>query len=683
MTPTSLLVLWCSFSTAIAALAPVPQSPSATAEPTAEAFTSGLARVQTSLESGQFKRANDALFDLLFKYRESEWAVRRKLEIVDLARRCAFGMEQQPPKLAALVSGELVRWDAKSGDVEIRYTTDRLRDFNAGSDEDGADWIHPATYVDTLSIEVEFDAAERIAGDGPQFFVGIGPPEEYRIRFGESDEMTHGEDSYLPAHLVRWLDGKKGEFLDERSEMSPSYEKKGSLKVTVGTGAVTAYRDGKRILQGRRTTRESGQIGFQNVDVSRRLILKGKFQPSWPQGLIDSAQQSAREKFEAAWQPKRHLPEWLLTEGGPADTGPSTTSTAPAKSDAASGAPRKRTQAEEAAFEKFDARFGELVRGSPGRRSDRLRVARQVVTEFPSVPEGWIALVCEQLEAGDLEASQASCDQALAQGIAAELLEDLPKSLAKARIGPSFTRTFAHESANYVVKSDIDQATCVEATKVLEESYRSYKQRLAPVKDVEQRMFRVFLFAGEAGYQACALDTLGEEPESTAGVYSPLLKQPLIWNLPDRAAMFRTVRHEGFHQYLDRLVEDAPSWFNEGMAEYYELADLHGGEWKEGQPNGDHVELLREAGGRWLPLAKLFALDPDEFYGEGSSLHYAQCWLVVHCLRQGPKEAKERFQTAWNLLLSSGGTGDSIAAAFPVAELVALAAMVRKHLAGL
>ena len=39
-------------------------------------------------------------------------------------------------------------------------------------------------------------------------------------------------------------------------------------------------------------------------------------------------------------------------------------------------------------------------------------------------------------------------------------------------------------------------------------------------------------------------------------MYSPLLKQLLIWNTPDSDRMIRTARHEGFHQYLDARMAD-------------------------------------------------------------------------------------------------------------------------------
>ena len=30
------------------------------------------------------------------------------------------------------------------------------------------------------------------------------------------------------------------------------------------------------------------------------------------------------------------------------------------------------------------------------------------------------------------------------------------------------------------------------------------------------------------------------------------------------------MRHEGYHQYLDRVMPDPPVWFNEGLAVYHE-----------------------------------------------------------------------------------------------------------------
>src|SRR5688572_13105308 len=115
--------------------------------------------------------------------------------------------------------------------------------------------------------------------------------------------------------------------------------------------------------------------------------------------------------------------------------------------------------------------------------------------------------------------------------------------------------------------------------------------------------------------------------------------------------MFGTIRHEGFHQYLDRLADDPPIWINEGMAEYFELADLYGGEWKEGQVNAHHVGVLTGDDSKWLALRSLFDLDIRQFQADPRQ-NYAESWAVVHYLRQGPKAAQDLFKRMWAAVLA-------------------------------
>ena len=65
--------------------------------------------------------------------------------------------------------------------------------------------------------------------------------------------------------------------------------------------------------------------------------------------------------------------------------------------------------------------------------------------------------------------------------------------------------------------------------------------------------------------------------------------------------MLQTVRHEGFHQYLDRLVSNPPVWFNEGLAEYFEMRDAREREsWRRRERHPRHSEFLESA--TLLPL---------------------------------------------------------------------------------
>jgi hypothetical protein len=636
-------------------LAP-PQVAQAAEVAPAEAFQKGLAAVRELVQRGAFDKADQQLKELLVWHEETDYARLRQADIVELARRCAFQLSREVPKLADLVSGELVRWDAKSGDLEIRYVPGRFKDFETPEPEDRAYRVHPAAFVD--SYTVQFDCPVGCSSrEGPTLYVGVGTDELFQVSFGTTGEES---DSYYPAQIARLKKGK-GDVVDSQDKPAPPSKKKFELKVVVGAGAVTAFRDGKRILQAKRSLRDGGCFAFDDDFRFDALTLKGKVQPGWAQGLLDSATQEALKRFDARWKPEERLPAWLFE--GMKGMNPA----APAAAD-------------EDAQARYDARREEL-----GKREDALTLAeleaevKKLTVEFPRIGDAWSELATLQLWQSNPDAAQSTCDAALAAGVPVKELDPLPRMLAQIRSGPAWARTFAFESAHYVVKSDISRELCIEASKRLEESYRSYVQRLAPVPDAEKKRFVVFLFSGEAGYQQYVNGAMEGGGQDTAGLYSPTLKQLVIWNLPDREEMFLTIRHEGFHQYLDRLAEDPPLWFNEGMAEYFSLADLYGGEWKEGQVEADHVAMLKDRSTGWVPLKSLFTMDDEAFQGEGVEKHYAESWAVIHYLRQGPKEMQDAFKRLWAAVLADKSREETVKDAFGSLDLAALEESVKAH----
>ncbi len=649
-----------TFALAVTLGSSLPPAQSAAKPEAAQEFRTTLAQAQELVQRGGFERADQLLKSLLERHADTVYARQRQLEIVELAHRCAFQRSNSMPKLAELVTGELVRWDAKGGDLEIRYANDHMGDFEkAPFGKGGAMLLHPAVFVDTFTLEIEFGPKVVTGPKGPRVLVGMGTDEEFLVCFGEADPGQNSyETTYTPPQLLRVKDDDT-DVVDSHEKPAPAYNKKGSLKVVVGSGGVTAYRDGKRILQGKRSTRESGQIAIIDISGFERVTLKGKIQASWPQGLLDAATQAALTKFDTTWKPQSELPAWLFAPVAAAHA------TKPGSI---------------AGSEEFESRCAELEESAEdGSLAEYEEGWRKLAAEFPNQPEAWRNLAIYELLLGRLDAAQSTCDAAIAAGIPSAALDELPSMVVKARAGPEWKRVFSHESTNYVVKSDIDQETCVAASKVLEESYRSYRQRLSPVAGIEKRKFTVFLFSGKAGYLDYAKNTLRDTPASTAGLYSSLLKQLLIWNVPDRADMFLTIRHEGFHQYLDRLTDDPPIWFNEGMAEYYELADLYGGEWKEGQRNADHVARIRDSIETWVPLETLLDMDPETFQGKDVHWHYAESWAVVHYLRQGPKSAKELFQQFWNALIAGKSSEDATEEVFGAVDLDVLDQAIRDY----
>jgi hypothetical protein len=93
------------------------------------------------------------------------------------------------------------------------------------------------------------------------------------------------------------------------------------------------------------------------------------------------------------------------------------------------------------------------------------------------------------------------------------------------------------------------------------------------------------------------------------------------------------LRHEVSHGYMHSMVHELPLWLDEGLAEYFEVAQGQHG------INRPHVEDLRHAmlNGRWKPdLAKLEQLTDAT---EMSQRHYAESWLWVHWMLQSEQPA--------------------------------------------
>lgn len=98
-----------------------------------------------------------------------------------------------------------------------------------------------------------------------------------------------------------------------------------------------------------------------------------------------------------------------------------------------------------------------------------------------------------------------------------------------------------------------------------------------------------------------------------------------------------------FHEYVHFLVNtnfgksNVPSWFNEGLAEYYSTFDIADDQVvKLGYPDSNHLQLLAQS--RLIPLTDLLTTRPNQWGGShGRSIFYAQSWALVHYLVQTGK----------------------------------------------
>jgi hypothetical protein len=131
---------------------------------------------------------------------------------------------------------------------------------------------------------------------------------------------------------------------------------------------------------------------------------------------------------------------------------------------------------------------------------------------------------------------------------------------------------------------------------------------------------------------------------------------------------FGTIFHEYVHALLNDNTYRPPTWFNEGLAEFYSSFEVTDGDRKVmlGKPLASHVFLLRE--NKFLPLARLFAVDhgdPEYNERDKKGVFYAESWALVHYLLLGNNGQRQpQFIKYLGLLANGTAIGEAFQTAF-------------------
>lgn len=173
----------------------------------------------------------------------------------------------------------------------------------------------------------------------------------------------------------------------------------------------------------------------------------------------------------------------------------------------------------------------------------------------------------------------------------------------------------------------------------------------------------VCIFSSERGFAPYRDAVLNVTGSNFSGVF---LRKPggnFILLHSDAMDIDRGVYHELTHQFLANGTGNVPTWFNEGIAEYYSTFRTVDDAAHIGRPVGDHVLGLRKQ--PLVPLRELFAVTQASLIssqGEHTGHFYAQSWALVHYLMADPgRRAK------LNRFLGLLGSGKSVDEAFPAA----------------
>lgn len=199
-----------------------------------------------------------------------------------------------------------------------------------------------------------------------------------------------------------------------------------------------------------------------------------------------------------------------------------------------------------------------------------------------------------------------------------------------------------------------------------EKDIRQVGVRLEQFREVFSRLFTnfkidspvpttVIVFKNEESYRPFKLNA------NTAGYFQPgpdvnYITLKLTSDLNSQQDPFAIILHEYTHLLVRNTSGNVPTWFNEGLAEYYSNFITSDQKVIVGRPIASHVYLLRE--NKMLPLRTLFLVDQKSpYYNERDkqSIFYAESWALMHYLILG-NGGKRMTQLSKFVELISAGT---------------------------
>jgi hypothetical protein len=140
----------------------------------------------------------------------------------------------------------------------------------------------------------------------------------------------------------------------------------------------------------------------------------------------------------------------------------------------------------------------------------------------------------------------------------------------------------------------------------------------------------------------------GGSPGSAAH-YQPATKELVGYNLrADGMTLmdpFQTLFHEGWHQYFDFYIPNAPRWFDEGFAEVISPTIVKGNKasWKGYNANRSSVVGQAAAKNQLIPLRDVIRMSHEDFYeSDRIGLAYAQAWSFIYFLTTYTNPSKKQ-----------------------------------------
>ncbi|MEM7164398.1 MAG: DUF1570 domain-containing protein [Planctomycetota bacterium] len=287
------------------------------------------------------------------------------------------------------------------------------------------------------------------------------------------------------------------------------------------------------------------------------------------------------------------------------------------------------------------------------KREDAIPRYEAALDIYPHYEYGVDRILMVLVELGRFEDARPYLERALSRGTN-PMREQCRQAIEFATKDPDWGETFVVESENYIIKTNVSQASAQEFSETVE-LVRELYDGVFPDIAKPDRKYLIMIFGDRESYVRAGA------PANSGGVYWPLARRIMLFKKPDMAKTLITLKHEGFHQYCHEYLDNIPSWFNEGLADYFSASQLV----KKGnrrvmkiRPAADRLKFMITILNRKIPrptVAELMNMSQAEMYDMRNKnkrmyQHYCQAWAVVYfCIEGGnrkyQKALKEYFKS--------------------------------------
>ncbi|MCE9593227.1 MAG: hypothetical protein K8S98_03440 [Planctomycetes bacterium] len=269
-------------------------------------FEASLAKAQKLGDAGKWADARKATFASLQEH-DGQAYVREHLDDVKaLLTRSFVEIACPPRKLDDVLCGEVVAYDAKKGDIELRYKQTKPKGKDAKSAEPfpcgdfevrAADHDLIVPFVGPYTAELRGSALGSL---DPFVRVAVTSGERYEValRSGNSSQILHYRGDRAGASVAGCTD-------------IVNCARPYVIKVVVGKATLEAYFNGKRLLSAGHELDDFGRLGFRDLLGLEEIRVSGKVDVAWVDERVKAANDECRSKVEKEYDVSHDLPKWL------------------------------------------------------------------------------------------------------------------------------------------------------------------------------------------------------------------------------------------------------------------------------------------------------------------------------------------------------------------------------------